>query len=83
MEYYPALKRVNEAVCNNMDGPRDSHTKWSKPDREIQIYIIAYMWDLKYDTNELTHETETYSHTQRIDLCQRGWAGRDCLGVCD
>ena len=52
-----------------MDGARDFHTKRSKPDRERQMsYIIAYMWDLKYDTKELTHETETDSHTQRIDL---------------
>ena len=31
-----------------MDGPRDYHTKWSKPDRERQIsYDITYMWNLK------------------------------------
>ena len=31
-----------------MDGPRDYHIKWSKPDRERQIsYDITYMWDLK------------------------------------
>ena len=31
-----------------MDGPRDYHTKWSKPDRERQIlYDITYMWTLK------------------------------------
>ena len=31
-----------------MDGPRDSHTEWSKSDTERQIsYDIAYMWDLK------------------------------------
>ena len=41
----------NNAICSNMDGPRDYHTKWSKPDRERQIsYDIAYMWNLKSDT---------------------------------
>ena len=31
-----------------MDGPKDYHTKWSKPERERQIpYDITYMWDLK------------------------------------
>ena len=31
-----------------MDGPRDYHTKSSKPDREKQISCdIAYMWNLK------------------------------------
>ena len=38
----------NNAICSNMDGTRDDHAKWSKPDRERQIsYDIAYMWNLK------------------------------------
>ena len=24
----------NNAICSNMDGPRDYHTKWSKSERE-------------------------------------------------
>ena len=29
-------------------GPRDGHTKWSKPDRETQkSHNIAYLWNLK------------------------------------
>ena len=43
-----------------MDGPRDSLTKGSKPDRERQIlYDIAYMWNLnkKTDTNEIIYKT--------------------------
>ena len=36
-------KEWNNAICSNMDGPRDSHTKWSKPDRERQISYITYM----------------------------------------
>ena len=32
----------------SIDEPRDDHTKWSKPDREREIfYDIAYMWNLK------------------------------------
>ena len=31
-----------------MDGPRDCHTEWSKPEREKQIlYINAYLWNLE------------------------------------
>ena len=30
-------KGWNNAICSNMDGPRDDHTKWSKPERERQI----------------------------------------------
>ena len=52
-------KEWNNAICSNIDGRRDYHTKWSKPDRERQIsYIITYMWNLKNDTNELIYKTE-------------------------
>ena len=39
-------KEWNNAICSNLDEPRDYHTKWSKSERERQIYI-TYMWDLK------------------------------------
>ena len=42
-----------------MDGPRDYHAKQSKSEREKQIpYGITYLWNLKYDTNEQTYETD-------------------------
>ena len=54
----------HDAICSNMDGPRDYHTKWGKSERERQIlYDITYMWNLKYDTNALNYETETDSQT--------------------
>ena len=54
----------NNAICSNMDAPRDYHTKWSKSEREKQIpYDITDMWNLKYDTNELVYKTETDSQT--------------------
>ena len=57
-------KKGNNAICNNMDGPRDYHTKWNKPDRERELsYDITYMWNLKYNTNEHIYETETYTQT--------------------
>ena len=52
-------KEWNNDICSNMDGPRDSHTKWSKSDGERQIsYDITYMWNLKKDTNEYFYKTE-------------------------
>ena len=39
-------KEWNTAICSNMDGPGDYHTKWSKSERQIP-YGIAYMWVLK------------------------------------
>ena len=72
-----------------MDGPRDYHTKRSKSEREREIpYDIIYMWNRKYDTNELIYETETDSQTQKTDLwlprgrgAGEGWSGS--LGLAD
>ena len=52
MEYYSAIKNEwNNAICSNMDRPRDYHINWSKSERERQIpYDITYVWNLKYDT---------------------------------
>ena len=36
-------KEWNNAICSNMDVPRDYHTRWSKSDRERQISYITYM----------------------------------------
>ena len=47
-------------------------------------YDITYMWNLKYDINELIYETETDSQRGRTGGCQGGEGqGRDGLGVWD
>ena len=63
MEYYSAIKEEhNNAICSNMDTTRDSHAKCSKSERERQTsYDIAYMWNLKYGTNEPIYKTQTDS----------------------
>ena len=63
-------KEWNNAICSNMDGPGDYHTKWSKSEKEQQIsYYIAYMWNLKKnDTNELIYKIETDSQTSKTNL---------------
>ena len=70
-------KEWNNAICSNMDVPRDYYTKWSKSEKERQKpYGIAYMQNLKYDTNELIYKTETDSQTRRRDSgCQGGQGG--------
>ena len=41
----------HNAICSNMEWPRDYHTKWLKSGKERQIsYDIAYTWNLNYDT---------------------------------
>ena len=56
-------KEWNNAICSNMDRPRDYHPKWSKSDRERQIsYMISLICGiLRNDTNELIYKTETDS----------------------
>ena len=52
-----------------MDGSRDYHTKCNGSGRERQIpYDVAYLWNLKYDTNEFICETETHR-------CREGTCG--------
>ena len=56
-----------------MDGPRDYHSKQSKSERERQIPCdITYMWNLKYDTNELTYEIETDTHIENRLVVAKG-----------
>ena len=56
-------KELNNAICSNMNGSEE-YIKWSKSERQRQIpYDITYMWNLKYDTNESTCETETATQT--------------------
>ena len=73
-------KAWNNAICNNMDGPRNYHTKWSKSDRERPIlYDITYMWNLKNNTNGSIYKTETDSQTENKLMITKG--KRDKLGI--
>ena len=48
---------------------RDSHSKWSKPDRDKLSYSIVYgIWKNKNDKNELIYKTETDSHASKTNL---------------
>ena len=65
-------KEHNNAICSNIDRPRDFHTSWSKSDIENQIYDIAYMWNLKESTNELTYKTGVKYVENKLTVT-RGW----------
>ena len=55
------------AIRSNVDEPRDGDTRWSRPDREIEISrAINSMWNLKKGgkgTNGLIYKSEIDSHT--------------------
>ena len=56
-----------------MDGPGDYYTKRSKSERERQRpYDIIYMWNLKYDTNELIYKAETDSDIENNLVVAKG-----------
>ena len=50
------------AICSNISGPRDCHTKWRKSEKD-KYHDIPYTWDLKNDTNELIYKAEPDSQT--------------------
>ena len=67
------------------NGSRDHHTTWSKSERERQIpYDITYMWNLKYDTNELIWQNRNrltdIENKIKVTKMEEGW-GRDKLEV--
>ena len=80
-------KELNNAICSNMDRPRDYHIKQSKSERERQIpYDITYIWNLiKNDTNGLIYKTETDSQISKSNLwLPKGkCGGNDKLGDWD
>ena len=55
-----------------MDGPKDYYPKWSKTKKDK---YHTYMRNLKNDTNELIHKTETDSDKENKFLVTKG-AGR-------
>ena len=70
-------KERNNAICSNMDRPRDRHTESSQTEKQ-KHHEIPYMQNLKsFDTNELNCKTEIESWTWRpTSGCQRGRDGR-------
>ena len=62
-------KEWNNATYSKMDGPRDYHTKWSKSEMESYIpYDSNYMWNLKYDTNDLIYRNKLTDIENRVSL---------------
>ena len=76
MEYYSAMKNNKMPICDNMDGPRDYHTKWSQKEKDKYHIIsqIGHKWTYLRNRNSLRHREQTYG-------CQRGKEGKDKLGA--
>ena len=65
VEYCSATKiEWNNAICSNMDGPRDYHTEWSKSDKDKYQMISLICGILKkIGMNELIYKTEIDTQT--------------------
>ena len=62
-------KECNNAVCSNINGPKDNQGKCTKSERERQIsYDITYRRNVKIDTNELNYRSETDAQTWKTNL---------------
>ena len=65
MDYYSAIKKneIMPSAATRMDLEIIILSE-VKSDRERQMsYDITYIWNLKYDTNELIYKTKTDSQT--------------------
>ena len=80
MECYLDIKKINNAICYNTDGPRDSHTS-EVTQRKANI-MRSILW-ANNDTREFIQKTETDSKISKPNLqllngkCGEGWTG--CL----
>ena len=48
MEYYSIIRKNEMMLFRNMDGLRDYHTKWDKPDREKYHMMIERLMIMIY-----------------------------------
>ena len=73
-------KEWNKAICSNMNGPRDYHTKWNKSDRKTNTIWYHLYVESKSGTNEhkygtmnlSTKQKQTHRHREQTCGCQRG-----------
>ena len=56
-------KEGNNAICSNIDGPRDNHTKWSKSEKDKyhMISLMCGIWNMTQ--MKLSTKAETDSQT--------------------
>ena len=63
MKYYSSIKKWNNIIFSNIDGPRDYYIKWRKSMTNIWNYLYVESGN---DTNELIYKTKTNSQTYRV-----------------
>ena len=73
-------KELNNAICSNMDGPRNNYTKWCQTEKEKyhmrSLYVESNFWN---DTKELICKTDSKISEPNLRLPKRNIGGRDKL----
>ena len=82
-----SIKEGNNAICSNMNAPRNYHTEWRKS-KTNTIWYDSYMEsNLKCDMNELIHKTETDLQILKTNFWlskgKHACGGRDKSGAWD
>ena len=71
-------KELNNAICSNMNRPRDCPNEWSKSDRGEISHDIPFMWNLKKIKvqmnlqNKETHRQENELMVARGNKVRKG-----------
>ena len=77
-EYYSAIKNEN-AICSNMDGPRDYHAKQTKSEENDEYYyvwLMTYVYNLKIlQVNLFTKYLEIDSDIENKLVVNKGEGG--------
>ena len=71
------------AICSNMDGPRDCHMEWSQRSTNIVWYCLYVLSFLK-STYEVIYKTEIDIQMQETILCLPevvGWREEGYIGI--
>ena len=72
MEYYSAIKGWNNAISNNMNGPRDCHTEWSKSEKET-YHILSLICGLKKKKLQMKSKKAKAKSLSRVRLFATPW----------
>ena len=77
-------KEWNIAICSNLYGPRDYHTKGSKSDRKTNIWYHLYVEPkIWYKLTYLRNRKRLTDIENKLMLTKGEKGGRDKLGVWD
>ena len=77
-------KEWHNAICSNMDKPRDYHTKWGKSDKDKyhMILLICGIWKKSYKWIYLQNRNRPTDIENKCMVTKYN-QGRDKLGVWD